>query len=258
MSIRKVWVRIVIITIVLLAIDIWLLRPGNMEAMRRQFLTALQSITVIFAITAAIAVAYLMNYARGVRNSYIDRVRIIRAHLWNFYETYKDSANPKFRELLYDTIFPLLQLNLDAWLRIENVKDWSSKIEDKKMIDLLRSEPDSLILIFKYLLPLEDDMKELGILSIRSIMTELQNQIFTGAFYLVATAMVVIVGGTVLPNSLILDFMIINITAATVILSLLELLWVISFVAQEIKEEFLEPSPQSNEKVTSEKKEKQS
>src|SRR5271157_5208102 len=113
-SIRKAWVRIVIVTIILLVNDILLLRPDNIETTRVQFLAALQNITVIFAIIAAITVAYLMNYAKGVRNSYIDRVQIIRNHLWNFYETYKHSKNQKVREFLYETIFPLLQLNLNA------------------------------------------------------------------------------------------------------------------------------------------------
>lgn len=245
------WFRVLTVTGVLSVTDFFVLRPENMEIMRQQYLAALQGITVIFAILVAISVAFLMNYVRGIRNSYITQVRYIRKHLWEFYEKYKSSTSPRIQHLISNAIFPLIHLDLKDWLHIENVKEWSKNIKAENLTDILKNERDPDIVLLKYLIPLEEEMNELGLLAVRSMISAVQADIVSGAFQLVCVAMVSIVLGHVLSSGLTTNFIVVNMIAAVIVLAIFELLWIVSFVQQEAREEYLTPASLANNGIDS-------
>lgn len=246
MFLRKLWVRVLLTIIVLLVNDFLGLYFDYLNTIRPQYLSALQSIIIIFAIITTISMTYFMITVNGIRDNYMTQVRNLRKHIWEFYERYISSDNVHIRSFMIKTIFPLLQLNLDSWLCIDNVKNWSRQIEeDKDIINILKNGPDPLIFMYKYLLPLEDEMNELGILAIRSVLTTHSVSIIKGAFYLVVFAMAIIIAGHVVPRTPFLDLIIINMIIAVTFLAIIEFLVLISFFAQQAREEYLEPSPNS-------------
>jgi hypothetical protein len=251
MLVRKKWFRLLVITGILSVTDFVALRPDNLEIMRPQYLAALQGITIIFAILVAISVAFFMNYVKGIRNNYIHQVRHIRKLLWEFYEKYKSSPSPRIQHIISTSIFPLIYIDLKDWLHIENVNAWSKNIHDQNLTDILRNEPDPDVVLLKYIIPLEEEMNELGLIAVRSMISSVQADIVSGAFQLVGVAMVSIVLGHILSSSLMSNFLVINVITAVIVLAIFELFWVVSFVQQEAREEYLEPLPPTTNGVDS-------
>ena len=91
--------------------------------------------------------------------------------------------------------------------------------------------------IYRYLLPLEDEIGQLGLLYIRRAVSELHSKTATGVYYLLSFAVLVIAFGKVMPSTPTIDLTVLNSAAAVVTYAVLELLFVLSFILQEVREE---------------------
>jgi hypothetical protein len=142
----------------------------------------------------------------------------------------------------------LAEKTLCEWSKIENIQNWGKGIEEQlmKLLKMGNRPPDLYKLIYRYLLPLEDEISQLGLLYIKRVSASLHAKTATGVYYLLCFAVVVIALGKVLPSTPTLNLAVLNSAAAVVTYAILELLFVLSFTLQEVREEYTEITDSPN------------
>jgi len=83
-------------------------------------------------------------------------------------------------------------------------------------------------------------MNQLSLLFIRRVLAKLHVNTTSGVYYLLCFAVVVIAVGKVLPSTPAIDLAVLNSAVAVVTYAVLELLFVLSFTLQEVREEYTE------------------
>lgn len=242
--IRRIWFRLLITVIAMVGIDLLVLSSNNIYSYRRAFLDALVATSLIFAITASLILAIINNYVKGLREQFVEQARRVRRLVWDCYDKFADSGDPAFQDFLRNHIHPLLEKSLRDWSQIENIQIWGKGIEEQLM-KLLKTDnppPRLYAFIYQYLQPLEDEVNELGLLYIRRAASVLHSKTATGVYYLLSFAVIVITFGRVMPSAPRIDIAVLNGSVAVITYAVLELLFVLSFVLQEVREETLTES----------------
>jgi hypothetical protein len=237
--IRRIWVRSLIVATAIMGIDFLVLSAKDIYPYRRAFLDALIATSLIFAIMASLIMVIINNYVKGLREQFIEQLRRVRRLAWDCHDNFSGSGNPELEVIIKSHIWPLLKKSFRDWSQIENIQLWGKDIEEQLMKLLKTDNPPPRILVFlyQYLLPLEDEINELGLLYIRRAGSVVHSRNASGVYYLLSFAIVVIAFGLVLPSAARVDLTVLNSAAAVIIYGVLELLFVLSFVLQEVREE---------------------
>ncbi|HUO77487.1 MAG TPA: hypothetical protein VMU21_07905, partial [Thermodesulfovibrionales bacterium] len=121
-------------------------------------------------------------------------------------------------------------------------QNWEKGIDDQltKLLKMDNPPPGLHTLLYRYLLPLEQEMNQLSLLFIRRVLAKLHVNTTSGVYYLLCFAVVVIAVGKVLPSTPAIDLAVLNSAVAVVTYAVLELLFVLSFTLQEVREEYTE------------------
>lgn len=226
----------------MVGVDLLVLPSHDISNYRRSFLDALIATSVIFAITAGLILAIINNYVKGLREQFIEQARRVRQLAWDCYDYFVGIDNQEFQTLLSAHVRPLAEKSLREWSQIENIQNWGKGIEEQlmKLLKMDNPPPGRYKLIYRYLLPLEDEISQLGLLYIKRVSASLHAQTAAGVYYLLCFAVVVIALGKVLPSTPTLNLAVLNGAAAVVTYAILELLLVLSFTLQEVREEYTE------------------
>ena len=237
--IRRIWFRLLIVAIAMVGIDLLVLPTGDISPYRKGILDTLVATSLIFAITASLILAIINNYVKGLRDQFMEQTRRVRRLAWECNDYFSITDKHEFQDVFKNHVSPLLEKSLREWAQIENIQNWGKGIEEQlnKLLKIEKVSSKLYELIYKYLLPIEDEINELGLLYIKRISSELHAKIATGVFYLITFAVVAITLGRVLPSTYTVDLAILNVSTAVITYSVLELLFVLSFVLQQIKEE---------------------
>lgn len=247
--IRRKSFRLFLVLIAMIGVSLLALSSPDMSEYRRSFLDALIATSLIFAITAGLILAIINNYVKGLREQFMDQARRVRQIAWDCYDNFTEINNPEYQTVLSAYVLPLAEKSLREWSQIENIQNWSNGIEEQLTILLKKDNPPpgQYELINRYMLQLEDEMNELGLLYIKKIKASLHADTAMGVYYLLCFAVAVIVLGKVLPSTPSLDLVVLNGAAVVVSYAIIELLFVLSFTMQEMREEYTEITDSSGE-----------
>lgn len=244
--VRRIWFRIAAVTFTLAILNYFKLGTDS-TIFREQSISALLSITVIFAITSAFSLALHFNYVRGLRFQFLNQLRSVRKKIWDFYEETQQYTDPKIQDLIHKHIVPLLQFSKTDWFEFNEVKSWSKGID--KSVDDIKSGNEKNIILFKHLLPLEEEVNELGLLFIRSIVSPVLIKLTTGVFSLIAIAISIIFFGKILPYGTIQNIILANSAIIACCYAVLELLHILSYLKQEAKEELFHDQREEEKEI---------
>jgi len=230
--VRKLWFRLAVLFAVLLIVTTVIFHFPR-EQLRSDALKSLQGATLIFAICSAVSLALFSNYVKGVRDSYMKQLTIVRGMLNEVYDDHKDSADQAMRQFVTKFVVPLLDLGLTDWLAFEPInaaRDNSEELAEK-------FGKKNRTFVSRYLLRFEDELNELGRIFVRRIVLRVHVQAMSGSFLLVAFAVACIGFSFLVPDSAAGDVVICLVVAAIVTLAVLELFVIISYLQQEASEE---------------------
>ena len=232
LSIRKSWFRVCIVILTLTALN-YCLPYADLASLREGASKALQATALIFAVCTALALAVLNNYVKGLRESSLKRIDDIRSLIEKLYDEHKCSNDPDIREIADDYLLPLLGFTTDHWLLFDPIKPTLEKIVEPGT--RLHARDDSVLP--RYFLRLEDEINQLGILYIRRVIAGLHLQTIRGVFILVCVGILTIVAAFALPSTPIANTVSINASFGVIAFSIIELLLLMSYIAQEAEEE---------------------
>lgn len=241
--IRRRSFRLLLVFITVIGVDLLVLSSSNdITNYRRSFLDALIATSLIFAITAGLILAIINNYVKGLREQFIEQARRVRQLAWDCYDNFVGIDNKEFQTFFSAHIRPLAEKSLREWSKIENLQNWGKGIEDQlmKLLKMDNPPPSLYRFIYRYLLQLEDEMNQLGLLYVKRVSASLHAKNATGVYYLLCFAVAVIALDKVLPTTATLNLAVLNCSAALITYAILELLFVLSFVLQEVREEYTE------------------
>lgn len=240
--IRRQSFRLLLAFIAVIGLDLLVSSADDISNYRRSFLDALIATSLIFAITAGLILAIINNYVKGLREQFIEQARRVRQLAWDCYDNFVGIDNQEFQSFFSAHVSPLAEKSLREWSKIENIQNWGKGIEEQlmKLLKMDNPPPDLYKFIYRYLLPLEDEISQLGLLYIKRVSASLHAKNATGVYYLLCFAVVVIALDKVLPSTPTFNLIVLNGAAAVVTYAILELLFVLSFVLQEVREEYTE------------------
>ena len=233
---RKAWFRLIIVALILVIVNVILanfLADSSSASLRVEAIKALQGATILFAISAALSIALFSNYVKGIRERYLDRVSNIRDLLEKFFDEHRSTGDPDIQDLLDDFVLPLLSLGTNAWVTFDPIRNISEKIVDPAT--RIHARDDTFLP--RYLLRIEDEIDELGVLYIRGIITGLHLKTISGAILLIASGIISLGFSYLIPNGPINDLLVINISITIITFAVLELLLILSYLQQEGREE---------------------
>lgn len=235
----------------MIGVDLLVLSSHEILAYRHSFLDALIATSLIFAITAGLILAIINNYVKGLREQFIEQARRVRQLAWDCYDNFVEIDNQEFKTFFTAHVLPLAEKSLRDWSQIENIQNWGKGIEEQliKLLKMDNRPPGLYKFLYRYLLPLEDEISQLGLLYIKRVSASLHAKTATGVYYLLCFAVVMIALGKVLPSTPILNLAVLNGTAAVITYAILELLFVLSFTLQEVREEYTEITDSPNEEI---------
>lgn len=193
---------------------------------------------MVFTICAALSIAFYSNFVRGLRDSFIQRVSKVRDLLEDFFDNFKDSDDPDVKAFLHEYIIPLLSLSTREWHTYEEVRAINNKNIDPIV---KRIHKQNHLLLPRYLLRIEDELNETGLLFIRRLISELHVQIISGTFHLIAFGILTVGLSYLIDDSSSGNSIIVNLSIAVIAFALLELLLILSFMQQEAREEGIRP-----------------
>jgi membrane protein implicated in regulation of membrane protease activity len=230
--IRKSWFRICVIGFALVALNSCL--PGaDLATLREGASRALQATALIFAVCTALALAVLNNYVKGLKESSLKRITDIRSLVEKLYDEHKNSSDPDIQEIIREYLLPLLSFTTNHWLAFDPIKPTLEKIVEPGT--RLHAKDGSVLP--RYFLRLEDEINQLGILYIRRVIAGLHLRTIQGVFILVCVGIITIVAAFTLPSTPLANLVSINGSFAVIVFSVLELLLLMSYIAQEAEEE---------------------
>ena len=176
---------------------------------------------------------------KGLKDLYSDKVSVIRSLNGEVYDKYKDSESSNIQELIHKFVIPLFELNQEDWHNINAINEVRDSLEDASEYGekAVKEEPEFII---RYLLRIEDELNELGLIFIRRIVSSLHVGTIKGAFILIISGITATGFSYLLPQNEVWNFVIFHIASAILIFSIFELLILLSFLIQEAKEELPE------------------
>lgn len=231
--IRKRWFRIVAVLVAVAGGSILLGTSQNWFSLRVAAVTALQSVALLYAVLSALSIALYSNYVKGLRDSYIKQIASIRDLLEEFFDKYSASKDADVQEIIGTHIYPLLQLGHDDWLAFDGVSAMRGNV-DEAATRLANRE--SWILT-RYLVRIEDELNELGLMFIRRLVTQVHLDLIRGTFLLIVVAMVTIALAHVLPDHQTTNAIVVALSSALVVWACIQTLLLLSFYEQEAADE---------------------
>lgn len=235
-NLRKTWFRLLIVVLILVLINVIFVTTLNLSNLRTNSVRGLQAVATIFAIVSTISLMLFSNYVHDMRKKYLEQARKAKSMLYDFYDKFSSSDDPAISAIVNRHIKPTLEKSLEEWLIIDNVKSWAGGIQ---MYSKVLREKHNNILI-RYLLPIEDEMCELGILYVRNICTTVYTKTITGSFYLIVVGMCVLGLSHILPNNVVYDFFVFNIAVSIIVFSIMELLLLLYWLNQSGRAELVD------------------
>lgn len=231
--IRKCWFRLFIVSVALVMMTAYF-PYADFSLLRDGYTKALQASTLLFAVCTALALAIVNNYVKGLKESSLNRIATIRDLIEKIYDESKASSDPYINEIVNDYLIPLLGFSTEEWLLFDPIKPILDKIQKptEKIVE------HDIIYVSRYLLRLEDEINELGILYIRRVVSELHVKTIRGVFYLICVGIGSLLAAFTLPHNQTGNLISIYASLATIIFSILELLFLLSFIEQEGREEY--------------------
>lgn len=230
--IRRSWFRVGVVCAVLVVLNCCL-PDADLSRLRDGASRALQATALIFAVCTALALAVLNNYVKGLKEASLKRITDIRSIIEKLYDDHKDSDDSDTQEIIHDYLLPLLNFTTNHWLAFDPIKPTLEKIVEPGA--RLHAKDSSMLP--RYFLRLEDEINQLGILYIRRVIAGLHLQTIQGVFVLVCVGIVTIVAAFTLPSAPLADTVSINASFAVIAFSVVELLLLTSYIAQEAEEE---------------------
>lgn len=230
---RKWWFKSIMLVASLIIGGLLLKISPSWIILRTNVAIALQSTTLLFSIISALSMALYSNYIKGLKKNYLDKISIIRNLLYEFFDKHFSSKDKDIQEIIEKQIIPLMNLGNRDWLDFDNVKDMGDDIE--KSLDRLHKRKKWFLP--RNLLQLEDEINELGILYIRRVVAQIYIDKIRITFTLIIAGMLVIASSYLLPDNLYLNAILVAISITIIITAIIETLSLLSYVAQEAKEE---------------------
>ncbi|MEW6066787.1 MAG: hypothetical protein AB1610_00605 [Nitrospirota bacterium] len=240
--IRRMSFRLSLAIVAMISTDLLVLSTQDLFNYRRSFLDAVIAVSLIFAITTGIIMAIINNYVKGLREQFMEQARRVRTLAWDCRDYFAGIDDKEFQTFFSQFIRPLAEKSLREWSQIENIQNWEKGIDEQllKLMKMNNPPPGLYTLIYRYLLPLEDEISQLGLLYIRRAAATVHVNTATGSYYLLCFAVGVIAFGKIMPSTLTINLAALNGAAAVVTYAVLELLFVLSFLVQEVSEEYIE------------------
>lgn len=243
--IRKRWFRILAVLTVVTGSSMLLIFSPEWHLLRVSSVTALQSVTLLYAVTSALSISLYSNYVKGLRETYLKQVSSVRDLVENFFDKYATSSNPDLQEIIGNFIYPLLQLGHDEWLSFEAVKEARGDI-DEAALRLQKTQP---WILWRHLLRIEDELSELGLIFVKRVVTQVNIDLIRGTFILIVVAMTAISLAYVLPTHALVDAVVVALNSALITWAAIQTILLLSFYEQEALHEI---GPLSKDEVRSE------
>jgi hypothetical protein len=197
----------------------------------------LQGNLFIFGVGMAVALFLLGNFVKGLRATAYSLVDEVRAKLWGAYDALSASADPAVQDLLDRHLIPLLRLSRWQWLNPDEHQGWKNLAPTTTQMATTES---GMLLLLRYLVPIEDILNELTRCSIRAWCIGLLVRASRNVFVLMFFGVLVGILGKLAPSSLVLDALVSMLCAAAIAALLMELANAFTYVLQELREEYAE------------------
>lgn len=212
-----------------------LLLGGGAALVRERILGVVPAISLVFAIMSALLLALMRNAVFGLREKHREQTRRVLKLAWQAEDEYGASDDPAVRKLLDERIALLLSTPAQDYQEPENYVEWWDDVEPS--LDQLRKSPNGFRLFYRYLLPLEHELNELGMLCIRRHIVDLHLKTLRESFALVIAAICLVALGGVLPTGDAADISLAVAAIGVVVLAPVQLAVVLSYLWQEAREE---------------------
>lgn len=230
---RDVKIRVLVTTIMLAGLN---LLPGDyaqLAVIRGNLEGSLPFVTLLFGLTAGLAVTLITRLVFGLTERAHDHIRRTRKLLSDL-EAYLDDMDAPGLDQLYDRHVAPLRLLSTANLNLSAIPKWSDGIETTlKGIE----QPTRSHILAQYLLPLEEEVNGLGYVLLRRITGTVLRRLVGGVFRLIGLSALVIVLVALLPQGPSWDLIAVNLMGAVILLAGLEFVLVLSYLDQEAEYE---------------------
>lgn len=233
-KVRKPWFRILVGCFVLLPTNFFFADRFIEFATRTEAIRALQGTALLFTVCAAMALALYSNSVRGLRKMSVERIAKARDLVEKIFDETKTAKDGDIRELREKYICPLLMLSTKEWLQFDPVKEINEKLQP--VAEALGRQGS--LLLPRYLLRLEDEINEIGLLHISRVITGLHIRNISGTFLLIGSAVMVVGLSYMIPNNPIGNLVSVNLSISFVVFAVMELFLMLSYFQQEARAEF--------------------
>lgn len=230
--IRKSWFRISLIFIVIVII-FWFLPYVDADEIRHDFSKVLQSSAILFAVCSALSLNILNNYIKGLKESSLKKVSDAKNIIEQVYDEFFDSKDDAVKSMVDDYIRPLLSFSTKDWLEMDEIKCIFDRVDGV----LSELSKNNKFIIYRYLLRLEDEINEIGILYVRRLISDTYAEVILGVFLLLSVALFTMLLAVILPYTFVLNFIVIAASVAVIVFGVLEMLILTGFLVSEMNEE---------------------
>ncbi|RTL55459.1 MAG: hypothetical protein EKK46_06940 [Rhodocyclaceae bacterium] len=227
--VRKPWFRVTVVLTAVACSSLLLAFSSTWHSLRLASVTALQSVTLLYAVISALSIALYSNYVKGLRETYLKQVSNVRDLLEKFFDEHASSDDPDIQEIIGDFIYPLLQLAQDEWLTFDEVSAARGNI-DEAALRLRERKP---WILWRHLLRIEDELNELGLIFIKRLVTQVNVDLIRGTFMLIVVAMTAIALAHVLPDISAVNALVVAFCSALIAWAAIQTILLLSFYEQE-------------------------
>ena len=123
---RKPWVRVAVLLPFIAILNTVLLVGSDSTEVRSRLLGTIPSITLLFAVTAALTLAVLSNAVFGLRSISFEQARRVRELAWEMIDEYSQSEHLAIRSVIDEHVKPLVQLRLVDYQDPDKYSEWSA------------------------------------------------------------------------------------------------------------------------------------
>ena len=159
---------------------------------------ALRSISILFALLAASSMALLNNFVNGLREPAKKQISEVRTILDEIADSKEQKQYEELDSLIDNYINPLRCLSLQEWLEFDDANNIRRKMPQKTLISLNQKDT---IFFARYLLRLEDEFNELGVLFVRRIVARHHFETAKWSFGFLIASMIFISASYIVPSS---------------------------------------------------------
>jgi len=241
---RYTLARIVILCAALALTGVLLVYTASLSNLRAQATSALQAVTVLFAVTTALSITLYSNHVKGLRDRSLQQIRVIRDQLEMFFDEFSGSTDENIQTIIDEFVFPLMNLRTSDWLDYEKVREMRDGHLEQALIGLHKRERTFLA---RHLLRIEDELNELGVMFIQRVCTTLHVGTIRGAFALTVVGMLSIAVAHLLPSGVTASEIVISIAAAVIVCAVMETLLLVSWFTQLGRDEIGEMNSDDDE-----------